>query len=128
MTVAHHMLSVFGSLLRKPFSIAAPTFVPKPTTISSILTENARKVHFQEGHQSRTFPANGENEEDEGDSDDDEIPSTNIISRPEVITEDATTKKKKKRSKVGPRREGDTTSGSESEGEAKRDRKKRKKE
>jgi hypothetical protein len=122
MTIANHMLSIYGSILRKPFSIPAPTYVPTLTTPLSISLDNARRVHFQEGHQARTFDQNME--EEEGDSDDDELPSVNDIMRPEVVKEDS---KKKKRSKVGPRREGEA-SGSESEGESKREKKKRKKE
>jgi hypothetical protein len=122
MTVANHMLSVYGSMLRKPFSIPAPTYVPLLTTPLTTSLENARRVRFREEHQARIFDPNAE--DDEGDSDDDELPDVNSIQSPEVVKEDS---KKKKRSKVGPRREGET-SGSESEGEAKREKKKRKKE
>jgi hypothetical protein len=123
MTVANHMLSIFGSLLRKPFSIAAPTYVSKPMpSLSSV--DKARRVHFEEEHQrgAAVLDANDVEEIEEG-SDDDELPSSSIVAGPQVVVQE----KKKKRSKVGPRREGEV-SGSESEGEARREKKKRKKE
>lgn len=127
--MVNHMLSLFGSLLRKPFSIDAPTCIPSLVTTTITAAERQRRVHFQEEAQSQsfTFPHNAEGEEDEGDSDDDdegEIPTNNAVSRPEVIRE-TSSKKSKKRSKIGPKREGEV-SGSESETEVKRDKKKRK--
>lgn len=123
MTVANHMLSIFGSLLRKPFSIAAPTYVSKPmTSLSSI--DKARRVHFEEEFQKGAVILNADEaaEEEDQDSDDDDLPTSNLVAGPQVVVQ-----KKKKRSKVGPKREGEV-SGSESEGEAKREKKKRKKE
>ena len=123
MTVANHMLSVYGSLLRKPFSIPAPTYVPTlASTSTAVSIESARRVRFQDGHQTSTYDR--PTGDDEGDSDDDDLPDIHSVSRPEVVREES---KKKKRSKVGPRREGEA-SGSESEGEARREKKKRKKE
>lgn len=123
MTVANHMLSVFGSLLRKPFSIPAPTYVSKPLpSLSSV--DKARRVHFEEEQQRGAVSFKTNEEDDEEDSDDDALPSSNIVAGPPQVVEP---EKKKKRSKIGPRREGEI-SGSESEGETKRDKKKRKKE
>jgi hypothetical protein len=123
MTIANHMLSIFGSILRKPFSIPAPTYVPILTTPLSIsLSESDRRVRFQEEHQARVISLHAD-DDDEGPSEDDELPSLNNATRPEVVNEEP----KKKRSKVGPRRELET-SGSESEGESKREKKRRKKE
>ncbi|UZJ51689.1 hypothetical protein CBS101457_001009 [Exobasidium rhododendri] len=122
-TIANHMLSIFGSILRKPFSIPAPTYVPILTTPLSIsLSDSDRRVRFQEEHQARVFSRN--EEEDEGASEDDELPNLNNAARPEVVQKEPA---KKKKSKVGPRRELET-SGSESEGESKREKKRRKKE
>lgn len=132
LTIANHMLSVHGSLLRKPFSVPAPTYAPalpsssKQKVDNVVFAEASRRVRFQE--------SDDENEEDDGDSainerDTDEADhiATNVYSDT-VVHADSSKEKKKKRHahKVGPRREWDT-SGSESEGDAKREKKKRKK-
>lgn len=124
LTIANNMLSIHGSLLRKPFSIPAPTYVPTAKQQSASSSDAARRVRFQDGHQTSEFAPYDEESGDE----EDEAVSTNVM-QPRQVQSTATSEdegQNRKRSKVGPRRKGET-SGSEDEGEGKREKKKRKK-
>ncbi|MCO5565878.1 hypothetical protein L7F22_019553 [Adiantum nelumboides] len=135
-TIANHMISIHGSLLRKPFSIPAPTYVPNSSSLSSqkqnySATSNqnsteSRRVRFG-GHQTSEFAPYEDSDSDDDDSDVEEshFDSANVSQN--IVVESSSEKSnKKKRSKVGPKLEGET-SESEGEGDSGREKKKRRK-
>lgn len=136
-TIANHMISIHGSLLRKPFSIPAPTYVPNASSLSSSKQNNAttanqkstesRRVRFGDNQTSEFAPYEDSDSDDDSDIEEPHFSSANV-SQKNLVVESTTSEKgsKKKRSKVGPKREGET-SGSESEGDSGREKKKRRK-
>lgn len=134
-TIANHMISIHGSLLRKPFSIPAPTYVPNASFLSSQGQGNSdvtnqkqaesRRVRFG-GHQTSEFaPYEDSDSDEDSDIEEPHFSSANV-SQNNIIESTSGKGSKKKRSKVGPKREGET-SESESEAEAGREKKKRRK-
>lgn len=151
MTIANHMLSIHGSLLRRPFAVAAPTHVPtlvKTLPLEAAASETARRVRFRDENQTSEFHpyeeddcSRASDEDDDADADDDDAvaaitrarASVDMRSTARVKSASSTSSSSKKRiKKAGPRQDGEvTTSESEAEGAsgtARREKKKRKKE
>lgn len=134
-TIANHMISIHGSLLRKPFSIPAPTYVPNASSIfsqkqniSSAANQKpteSRRVRFGDNQTSEFAPYEDSDSDDDSDIEEPHFDSANV-SQNNVVVSTSEKSSKKKRSKVGPKREGET-SGSESEGDSGREKKKRRK-
>lgn len=135
-TIANHMISIHGSLLRKPFSIPAPTYVPNASLSSSQKQSNSslanqkptesRRVRFGDNQTSEFAPYEDSDSDDDSDIEEPHFSSANVSQNNVVASTSSEKSSKKKRSKVGPKREGET-SGSESEGESGREKKKRRK-
>lgn len=117
-TVANHMTFIHGSLLKRPFSIPAPTHIPD-SKLQGTEASADRRVRFQDGHQTTEFhPYESDSDED---SDEDEQ------SAPVKVRSSQSKKKKKKASREGPRLPGDTSGSSDTESEGRREKKKHKK-
>lgn len=137
LTIANNLLSLYGSLLKAPFSVPAPSSIPQPAGNGrpskgavSTSTEPARRVRFR-------FQ---EDDDDDDDDDDDEEeggadagrapPNGRAAGAPEHV--ESHRKRKKERRSEGPRRKDEASaSEGESEGESsshsKREKKRRKK-
>lgn len=131
LTIANNLLSVYGSLLKAPFSVPAPSSVPQSTAQGrptngdlAAADEPARRVRFR-------FNENEDDDDDESEDEADQVQGMGHSNAAPQLVE-SHRKRKKERKSEGPRRKDEVSSASEgeSEGESsaqKREKKRRKK-